>query len=283
MKITILFSCIFFVFGNSLNAKEQKTVGAKSHMLLNIVESIHCGGDSLTDEDSQAVIRLFIKSMDPFSNYLIDTDIKGFHQFDSKLEKDISTYSDSICSLAKTIYKLRLTEADSLLEIIQTQHFDFEEDDSLSFAKEYTEKYVSNQEGLVTRWRQLIKLRVLSHIASSDTDLINIVDQPNHSLLKNQNQIIHQVSTKFKQEIHNILDHPEGFNQHIESLFLRSLAESFDPHTTYFSENDQMQFNQSLSKDNKGYGVSSHDNMQGEIVISHIEIGSSAWKSEAFE
>lgn len=69
----------------------------------------------------------------------------------------------------------------------------------------------------------------------------------------------------------------------LDSLFLDKLlplvAQSFDPHTTYFKHQEAEEFKASLSTEISAFGFSLQYNDLGELVVMAVQPGSPAWKS----
>jgi carboxyl-terminal processing protease len=63
------------------------------------------------------------------------------------------------------------------------------------------------------------------------------------------------------------------------TFYLEALASYYDPHTTYFSEIEQQNFEEELSKDKKAYGFSMTQNAAGHVLIAGLIPGSAAWMS----
>jgi carboxyl-terminal processing protease len=71
----------------------------------------------------------------------------------------------------------------------------------------------------------------------------------------------------------------QNLDQVFEEKLLEIVAQSFDPHTTYFTKSRAEEFKASLSTEVFAFGFSLFENERGEPVIMTVEPGSPAWKS----
>jgi carboxyl-terminal processing protease len=75
------------------------------------------------------------------------------------------------------------------------------------------------------------------------------------------------------------LNQKEGLEEYVGNSFLKAVAAAFDPHTEFFTVNEEQAFNDMLSKETKSFGFYFNNNDMGEIEIVMIVPGSSAWNS----
>lgn len=75
------------------------------------------------------------------------------------------------------------------------------------------------------------------------------------------------------------LNHPGGIEVYVGNAFLKAIAQSYDPHTMYFTQAEEDEFNIKLSKQAVDFGLQLSENDWGEIVIDAIVPGSSAWNA----
>ncbi|TNE55063.1 MAG: hypothetical protein EP338_04955 [Bacteroidetes bacterium] len=62
-------------------------------------------------------------------------------------------------------------------------------------------------------------------------------------------------------------------------LFLDAMTKCYDPHSSYFNQNEKKEFEQELSADIRIFGLQFFSNELEQIEISHIVPGSAAWNS----
>ena len=61
--------------------------------------------------------------------------------------------------------------------------------------------------------------------------------------------------------------------------FLNVIAESYDPHTAFFSQDDKERFETALSSEAGSFGLELDENSNGEIEIKRLTPGGAAWRS----
>jgi carboxyl-terminal processing protease len=84
------------------------------------------------------------------------------------------------------------------------------------------------------------------------------------------------IITNFQKNIKELLMEAD---QTVESTLLNSIALRHDPHSNYFTQEQNKEFTKHLSAEVESYGFYLADDDDGNIVVSYIEPGGSAWTS----
>jgi carboxyl-terminal processing protease len=97
--------------------------------------------------------------------------------------------------------------------------------------------------------------------------------------LQNEPETKKIIKRKQKQRMQRHLFPPNGFENQVAEHFNNAIAQSFDPHTSYFSMNDKVNFESELSTTQYSYGFEVDENDNGDVIISRLVPGGPAWKS----
>jgi len=71
----------------------------------------------------------------------------------------------------------------------------------------------------------------------------------------------------------------EAADKYVGNAYLRAIASGFDPHTNFFSEDDKRAFMDQMAQESSSFGLETELNAAGEIEITGLIPGSSAWNS----
>jgi len=77
----------------------------------------------------------------------------------------------------------------------------------------------------------------------------------------------------------NVQEEIKTCYRYVESTLLNAIALRYDPHSNYFTEEQNQEFNTQLSAQVESFGFFLDENEEGIINIAHIEPGGSAWMS----
>ena len=234
------------------------------------------GGEQL----SGRTYRLFLQAIDPHGLYFIASDTSIL----ASCKKDI--IEDTVnqrCAAAFTqiihLYQQRLKEADSLISQLLQSPVNFERDDSIYFGENEKMYFAKDKEMLKNGWSKWLTYEALLYLFSPDSTIDNPFKKSIRELLQKEPNIRNKIKIKEKRNIRRILEHPEGFENYVTSVFLNAVASSFDPHSAYFSPTEKRNFESSLSADALSYGFEVEDKPNGNVEISRLIPGGPAWKS----
>lgn len=275
MKLRLLFLLLCFgtwVFG-------QKThIGKQAYAIHKLVQKEHYDPKPLDDSLSAYVFDTFIDNIDPSGFYFRISDIHRLEQYRFEIDDQMRNETSEFFDVATRLYEQRLKTADSLVTEVLKTPFDFKKDEVLSYLPEDYKPYVLDTRSLQERWRKWLKYSVLEEIFEGDY-IENEDEQSIEDLLKFVPEALEAVEAAERFEISSYLEHPAGFRNYMATFYLEALASYYDPHTTYFSEIDQQNFEEELSKDKKAYGFSMNQNAAGQVLIAGLIPGSAAWMS----
>ena len=207
------------------------------------------------DEVSAHGFEIFLKNIDPMKSYFLASDIEEFKPYELMLD-DLINAND--ISFAYVAYKRYLQRLDQVMPIINqqidTQH-DFTIAETIAAdAKEIG--YAKDLNELTDRWRKTIKLNFLSMRSDGKTD-VEIRDA-----LHKRYRTIYNI--KAQTDVDELLE-----------LYLTSLTNALDPHTTYMAPQEQDDFNVHLKLELKGIGATLRPD-DGSTVVETLVPGGAA-------
>lgn len=220
-----------------------------------LIEQAHIRKPKFDDNLSTHGFEIFLKNVDPMKSYFLASDIEEFKPYELKLDDLLKA---SNISFAYVAYKRYLQRLDEVMPIIHQQidaQHDFTVAESIdSDAKEIG--YAKNVSELADRWRKTIKLNILSMRADGKTD-----EQARDTLHKRYRTVY---NAKSKTDVDELLE-----------LYLTSITNALDPHTTYMAPQEQEDFGVHLKLELKGIGATLRPD-DGTTVVETLVPGGAA-------
>lgn len=263
--IGILFTSILAAMPASLSADELQRVSQLSEppaitksvvrTVRMLVEQAHILHPKFNDEVSAHGFEIFLKNIDPMKSYFLASDIEEFKPYELKLDDLLKANN---IQFAYNAYKRYLERLEQVMPIIHqqidTQH-DFTVAESIAAdAKEIG--YAKDLNEIADRWRKTIKLNVLSMRSDGKTEV-----EIKEALHKRYRTVYNM---KSQTDVDELLE-----------LYLTSLTNALDPHTTYMAPQEQEDFTVHLKLELKGIGATLRPD-DGATVVETLVPGGAA-------
>ncbi len=231
----------------------------------NLLENYSYKKVPMTDSLSRIVFTNLLKSMDQGRNYLLQSDIDDFKQFENTVSQDFRKGDLSAPFYLFNVYSQRYLEAmEYALTQVDIPH-DFDIDEKYVA---YREKlpYFKDESELKDQWRKRVKYDLLNlRLTSTDKDSVD-VEKHKETLRKRYKNLVSQA----KQTNSN-----DAFQ-----LIMTALTDAVDPHTTYYNPSFAQAFNESMS--NTFEGIGARLMMENEMVtIKEVIAGGPAFKDKS--
>lgn len=269
-----------FICFTSLCYAQTTQVGRQSNAIKRLIERYHYEAKPFDDSLSSYLFNSFIEAIDPSGFYFLQSDIDHLkdHQYDidNQIDAKTSDFFDDVAA----IYRLRMITADSLITKVFETPFDFKIEENLSYKDEDQVPFVNDLEQMKERWRKWLKYSVLEELFEGYY-VDNPMDTSTAALLEFVDEAKSEVEQFERFEISSFLKHPSGYKPYLATFYLDGIATYFDPHTTYFSDIENENFEAELSKDNYAYGFSLKEEDKGRILLAGLTPGGAAWMSNA--
>ena len=246
-----------------------------------LLEQGHFQPKYFNDEFSLEVYKRFLNRIDPYKHYFYKSDIEVFKQYEQQLDDQIQNYEIEFFNIVYERLTQRINESVDVYNDILSKPFDYEINENFNSDSEELD-YVSSRNEMYERWRKQLKFTTLSsyHDLLSDQQ-----SKSNNSDLttKTKEQIEEEsrLSTLGNLEQTAIYYNDLRRNDWL-SIYINSIAESFDPHTYYFAPQDKDRFDASMSGKYEGIGARLEKKMN-EIRITELISGGSAWRQNKLQ
>ena len=264
----------------SIASAQTNTSFAKQAIILKkMLDKYHYDPITLNDAASADIFEIFLKSLDPYRMYFTDKDITVLKAYEKKIDNEILDQSDKFLIKTTKLFKQRLIETDTLIGTLLQQPFDYSENDTLILTRKDTLYFTKDDVDKTIIWKKWLKYQILYFLYTPTKTVDSTFSLTTKELLIKEPEIRNKIKIKDKRSIKKILENPMGYENYVASLYLNAIANRYDPHTVYFTKNDQENFKAALSPEGLSYGITFKENDNGDVYIAQLAAGGPAWKS----
>lgn len=277
-RITIVLAAIGIIF--TAATYRPTTASEKDQVLLDMIvngiQQNHYADIAIDDKFSERVYTLFLKNMDFGKRFFTQGDVEAFALYKTKLDNQMTSGSYEFFDLVVSVYQKRQKQVEGWYKELLEKPINFEKIEDIETDVE-KRGYAENEKALKELWRKQLKFQVLTRLAdkleeqkkAEDGDeiknksLAELEKDARERVLKTHNDWFHRIT---RQDLDDY-----------RSLFLNSIAMSFDPHTSFLPPDDKENFDISMSGKLEGIGATLQE--EGSYIkVTNIVAGSPSWK-----
>lgn len=228
----------------------------------------------LNEKTAQEVVDLFITELDNRAMIIKEPDLKLLKENGKDLFTQINSNNDSYIEKANIVYLKALKTLDSILSVLSSKSLNFTENDT-SYFLPYGSKKIVYSSGIkyhAKRIERYIKSKSYDRVVNTDD-----YDKLSEVEFNAKAQIFSKTIINAYQK--NVQEEIKTCYRFVESTLLNAIALRYDPHSNYFTEEQNQEFNTQLSAQVESFGFFLDENEEGIINIANIEPGGSAWMS----
>ncbi len=242
----------------------------------------HYQPQDINDEFSIAVYNDFIEGLDPTKRFFTQEDITEFSKYKDKIDDQIKVDDLTFYYLVSSKYLKRLQEARGFYKEILKHPFDFTKDDV--FSLDYEKKpFPKNEIELIVNWQKHLKLTTISRLY----DKLQVEEDKNKEDANYTKKTFKALEIEAREATLNSMD--EFFNRMDDldesdwfSVFVNSISEEFDPHTTYFAPKVKKKFDIDMA--GKLEGIGARLQKKGDYTkVTELISGGPAWRAGELE
>jgi len=239
MKKFLIYSLVFLFSFNAFSQDETEEVAKLSptkeesmeaRLVAGLLSQYHYEKTAIDDELSKIIFDSYIETLDAKKQYFLKEDIEYLSRFEDRLDDHIKLgYLLSAYEIFNT-FRERFVERIEFVANELDFNFDYTTDEYIVIDSDSLD-WAANEEALNERWRKVIKSQALELKLDGEADTA----------------IASELIERYERLTKTISEY-EG--RDVFQLYMNTFAESFDPHTNYFSpitsENFQIRMSQSL-------------------------------------
>ncbi|MBL0743466.1 carboxy terminal-processing peptidase [Chryseolinea lacunae] len=216
--------------------KPSAVYGKEAKVMAYILDNNHYRKINLNDSLSSAILDGYVKSLDNNKTYFTSADLAAFEKYRFKI--DDLTRSENV-DPAYEIYKVFKKRFSTRMNYVMTklipQSFDYSSEEYYETDRD-KEPWCKNEAELDDVWRKIIKSQALS--------------------LKLAGKGQPEIEKTLKERYDRFAKSIQQFNsEDVFSMYMNSITEAYDPHTSYFSPKAADLFQQQMSLSLEGIGA----------------------------
>ena len=281
---------------------KQKGDPEKDKLLLElltfVIEKGHYSPSAIDDTFSRGVYKEFLKALDPTKRFFLQSDIDEFSKYETDLDDEIKNKDLTFFDLAYTRLMKRIEESKSYYKIILDKPIDFKIDEE--FNADYEKLPFANSVAeLKEKWRKQIKLTALASL----TDRLKLEEDKKNGIVKDNKDSIgskkieeivdkipktfEQIEKETRESSLKSMNEYFGFINDLKrddwfAVYINTIAERFDPHTSYFAPEEKERFDVSMS--GTFFGIGARLQKKNDFTeITELISGGPAWRGKELE
>ncbi|MBU2940128.1 carboxy terminal-processing peptidase [Lacinutrix sp. C3R15] len=244
-----------------------------------LIKVAHYKPKATNDSLSKHVFNLFLKQLDADKRYYTKKDIATFKIDQFQIDDYIKNKNCSFITKYIQVLTQRIEQSIQYLENLKKQNLDYSGKDILNFSQDENAGFYKNHEESQKYWSKKVRYLLVIEALEQDSILENAkANFKTFESLNKEKVIDNQICL-----LYEILNQDGGITNFVTENFLNAFIQYQDPNSTYFNETEKTVFENSLAIQQETFGIITKKTKNGEIVISHIIPGSSAFKNGSFE
>ncbi|MDD3052559.1 MAG: tail-specific protease, partial [Candidatus Cloacimonetes bacterium] len=283
-RLVVLFIILATVF--SLNAQnfERRTVLTK--MVLAQLDRLHFSPEKIDDELSEKAFDLYLKRIDYARRYLTKEDVAKLERFRYTIDDELKLSTNELYETANNLLNEKIEFIQGFYNDFLAQPFDYSVSDTLELDYDKID-FCENEAELKERWRKLLKYQtIVRYIDIIDSEEIAVGDDDvekkdvKREYFSEGNyrpEIEEKARMKIKERTERALKRfLEADEEDRFAVFLNSVLNVFDPHTTYMPPQVKEDFDINMTGKLEGIGATLSEE-DGYIKVTSIVPGSASW------
>jgi carboxyl-terminal processing protease len=277
-KITAaLFTFLFFPFLS--NAQTTEKAANEAFVLTRMVSKFHAEPRPLNAAFSADVFKGMLEKTDGGRVFFAVSDINRLNPYRTVLSEAIKQRRTDYLDLFIAIYKQRLQQADSLVDVIGGSPFNYYTAEKLTVAEDTS--FQPTVASIKIKLYKKLKANALDELSDDMPDDFKSLPPLKQKKYIDSAGLAAQkkVVSSLKRKIGNILQSNYGLPRYVGNIYCKTIASCFDPHTEFFPPQEKENFESELGKQPYQFGFRMREDKNGGILIDNLQPGSPAYKS----
>lgn len=287
LLLFIPLTALMFCFNSPQNEDEKMQTIMVS--VKNTLSYLHYSPKKIDDQYSKAVYKKYMETLDPMKRYFLKSDMDEFKTHEDKLDNYLNDGDLTFFNLTNDRMLKRADEIQKLTADILSKPINLDEDEQLLLESKLR-KSPKNMKEMRKVWKQFIKYNILQEMEilksrekakkkEKDSlqknglkDTINLkILTPTQKLEKATKEVKYIINDSFR-----LMKKRKKMKSFAN--YMNVYAETFDPHTNYFSPQGKEDFDANFKGKIIGIGaVIKYE--KGYLYIGTLTVGAPAWKS----
>ncbi len=251
----------------------------KAVLVKRMIELNHFSPRPVDDSFSLSMFKTILNRADGRRLLFTDPEYKSLQAFSLQLDDELNNKGWAFYDLFSSLYQKAVKRADSIIAKVTAKPFDFTVNETVTSVNGNPFLFAADIPALAGRWSRNLKFKALDQLFDMAVEDTTAMVSLKTVITVSEVKVREQLKKTEIRNLKRITEHPTGVEGYITELYLDALAESFDPHTNYFSPQGKQEFQEQLSTEALSLGLDIDENEKGQITVDKLAPGGPAWKS----
>jgi carboxyl-terminal processing protease len=276
---TITLAAVVILLANALLTFTQ-TQANRAHLLSQLIytglENLHYSGKKVNKDFSGNAFKEFLDVLDPNKRFLLQKDVEELAKYKDKIGEEFADGDTELMTTATQLIQERTQEVMKFYQELLDKPFDFTIGENIELDPE-KRNYCADLPEMKEFWRKILKYRTLLQFIDLKEKQEKEKDK---GKIKTDVQLEEDARKSVAKSTKSILNRLlQTYEKDGLSLYLNSLVQVYDPHTTYFPPMDKEAFDMQMSGSFEGIGALLREE-DGYVKVTDIVPGSPSWKQK---
>lgn len=243
---------------------------------------MHYNDTKIDDDFSEKVFDMYLNRIDFSKNFLLEEDYNKLLTYRTKVDDEIKRKGVEFFKVSIDLVEKRKEEAEAYYKEALEQPFDYSIEETIELDSE-KKKYAKDADALKDNWRKSMKYQVMLEVYLKDDIQKKDKEKNDTVVLKTFEELEINARAKVKKRNEDWFRRMNQIDKmDYLSLFLNSVSNLYDPHTSYYPPKDKEDFDINMSGRLEGIGATLQSK-DGYVKVAQIIAGSPSWKQGELE
>lgn len=260
--------CFLFLFSSAVNA-QAPSVYKKGTALIKFIKLKHVQPRDINDDFANSVHQNILSAINSEGSFFTSEEIILLNKTSIEIDDNLLNENGSYLDLLKSMYQKNIARTEAYRKVFFNSKINIKS----PLSENVSTDTILSESNFNSYWDLQFKLAIQKEILetlqergfSYQTDSLDIIIEKS----------INATSSDFADYFKNLISDSTFIDNH----YLNAIAESFDPHSNYFTASQNESFTEELSSERELFGISYYKNNEGIFEITNVYPGSSAWLS----
>lgn len=250
---------------------------AIDQILMQSLNSVHYSPQTIDNDFSQKVFKLYLQRLDYNKKFLIQSDVDELKKFEKLIDEDINAAKFVFFDKSYEIITTRVEEAKAYYTDILSKPFDFTTEETIQLDAEKA-NYAKDKAALKDEWRKSLKYQTLARVVEMMDNQTKAKEKSDTVKLKSKEELEVEARKKILKSNDDYFKRLKDFDRNDRiSIYFNAIAGVYDPHTEFFAPKDKANFDIGMTGQLEGIGAQLQEK-DGYIKVSSIVPGSASYK-----
>jgi carboxyl-terminal processing protease len=269
--IIFCFSLLFQTTAQDFNKAAQN-----AYVITRMAKKFHLQPKEVNQAFSNSVFDLLLNKLDDEKLIFCEDDIAFLERYKLSLHVEINSQKTNFINQLYKVYSKKLSQLDSLVNVVEANKINLTSIEKITTKADTTfPKDIAAQKLLLYKNIKDDVVEAVAEIAAKR----NFNKIPQQFLDSIEPIFRKKICASYKRNIQISKQLNGGLVSYLSNAYCDAIANTYDPHTSFFSEDEKENFESMLGKKNYVFGFTIDDKNDDGVTIQNIQPGSAAFKT----